>query len=129
MRAAYLFGLGVALMSGPGRGLGSPPAFAAYPATRYQGPRAALQLTPGTAAWSFRTRIREAARQPINFGGQYVLAAWGCGLECVSYAIIDVKTGAVYATTPTVCCWGTAVPADFEPIRFRADSRLLCLTG
>jgi peptidoglycan/LPS O-acetylase OafA/YrhL len=106
------------------------PTFAAYPVTsRYQGPGVAPQLRPGTAAWQFRTRIREAATQPPNFAGHYVLATWGCGAECVSYVIIDAKSGTVYFDDMTVCCWGTAVPVDFEPVHGRLDSRLLVFTG
>lgn len=105
------------------------PAFAHYPAARYEGPCAALRLRPGTAARRFRTRIREAAQQPANFAGHCVLATWGCGAECVSYAIIDVKTGAVYFDNRTVCCWGPEVADDFEPVRGQRDSRLLICTG
>ena len=108
----------------------SPAAFANYPSgVRYAGPCAAPRLRPGTAAWHFRTRIREAAKEPPNFAGHYVLATWGCGAECVSYAIIDVKTGGVYFDNRTVCCWGTAVPDDFEPVRGQLSSRLLVCTG
>ena len=114
----------------PARGQAALPAFAKYPVeARYRGPQAAPSLRPGTAAWQFRTRIREAARQPANFAGHYVLATWGCGAECVSYTIINVKTGAVYFYNRTVCCWGTAVPDDFEPVRGQLDSRLLICTG
>lgn len=106
------------------------PAFAQYPAgAPYRGASVAPRLVPGTAAWHFRTRIRAAARQPANFAGHYVLASWGCGAECLSFALIDCKTGVVYFDTPTVCCWGTGVPNDFEPVRGRLNSRLLVLTG
>jgi hypothetical protein len=97
-------------------------------ASRYRGPGVVPQLLPGTAAWQFRTRIREAATQPPNFAGHYVLATWGCGAECVSYVIIDVKSGTVYFDDMTVC-WGMAVPVDFEPVYGRIDSRLLVFTG
>ena len=118
------------LTTGPAWGQAAPPAFANYPVVaRYRGPRAAPHLRPGTVAWQFRTRIREAATQPPNFAGRYVLATWGCGTECVSYAIIDAKTGAVYFGNKTVCCWGMAVPDDFEPVRGQLDSRLLVCTG
>ena len=119
------------LLLGPlAHGQAGLPAFAAYPvAARYHGPPAAPRLRPGTAAWWFRTRIREAAEQPVNFAGHYVLATWGCGAECVSYAIIDVQTGAVYYDSRTVGCGGSAVADDFEPIRGRLDSRLLVFTG
>lgn len=114
----------------PAWGQVGPPAFAAYPvATRYRGPNVVPRLRPGTAAWWFRTRIREAAAQPPNFAGHYVLATWGCGAECVSYAIIDAKTGAVFFDSRTVCCWGAAVPGDFEPVRGQLSSRLLICTG
>jgi hypothetical protein len=124
---AALVGWGVAQ---PAWGQTALPAFANYPVTaRYTGPHAAPRLRPGTAAWQFRTRIREAATQPVNFAGRYVLATWGCGAECVSYAILDAKTGAVYFDDRTVCCWGTAVPDDFEPVRGQLNSRLLICTG
>jgi hypothetical protein len=114
----------------PAWGQAALPPFAKYPVVaRYRGPHATPLLRPGTAAWWFRTRIREAAGQPANFAGHYVLAMWGCGAECVSYAIIDVKTGSVYFDNRTVCCWGTAVPDDFESVRGRLNSRLLICTG
>ena len=110
------------------------PTFRAYPAgPRYRGPCAPLRLRPHTAAWQFRTRIREAAQGQPNFAGHCVLATWGCGAECLSYAIIDVRTGAVYFDGVTTCCWfgEGAVPAraDFEPIDFRLSSRLVVFTG
>ncbi|MBF9144038.1 hypothetical protein [Hymenobacter properus] len=100
---------------------------------QYTGPQAAARLKPGTAAWSFRTRIREAARQKPNFAGHYVLATWGCGAECLSFAIIDVKTGAVHFDDMSLCCWFSPAlpekPEDFEPVRFRLNSRLVIMTG
>lgn len=108
--------------------------FNKYPVTeQYNGPQTAPKLKPGTAAWAFRTRIREAARQKPNFAGHYVLATWGCGAECLSYAIIDVKSGAVYFNDQTVCCWFTPglaeKPESFEPVDFRINSRLVVFAG
>lgn len=110
------------------------PRFPQYPvAERYHGPQAVPKLTSGTAAWHFRTRIREAARQQPNFAGHYILAAWGCGAECLSSAIIDVRTGTVYFNDVSVCCWfssdTTKKPENFEPIDFRLNSRLIVFTG
>ncbi|MFD1874912.1 hypothetical protein [Hymenobacter bucti] len=114
----------------PAHGQTRLPVFAQYPAgAPYWGKPVAPRLVPGTAAWHFRTRIREASRPPVNFAGHYVLASWGCGAECLIFALIDCKTGIVQFDTPTVCCWGTAVPHNFEPIYGRLDSRLLVLTG
>ncbi|MBF9220734.1 hypothetical protein [Hymenobacter ruricola] len=110
------------------------PRFQDYPVSeRYHGPQAAPRLMPGTPAWYFRTRIREAARQKPNFAGRYVLAAWGCGAECLSSAIIDVKTGAVFFDDTSVCCWFSPAlpekPENFEPVDFRLNSRLVIMTG
>ena len=110
------------------------PQFKHYPVSeRYHGPQAVPKLVQGTPAWYFRTRIREAARQMPNFAGHYVLATWGCGAECLSSAIIDVKTGEVYTDAGSVCCWFNpdlpAKPADFKPIEFRINSRLVVFTG
>ena len=113
---------------------GQSPRFQNYPTIeRYVGRPVAPKLTPGTAAWNFRTRIREAARDKPNFAGRYILATWGCGAECVSYAILDARTGAVYCDDVTVCCFfngeGANLPADFEPVDFRLNSRLVVFTG
>jgi hypothetical protein len=125
----------------PSPGPQQPPRFPDFPVTEpvYRGPHAAPRIKPSTAAWHFRTRIREAARMAPNFAGHYVLATWGCGAECRSYAVIDVKTGTVWFEEHTVCCWyevggatccGVTGPDDaFEPVDFRLDSRLVVLTG
>ncbi|WP_052732269.1 hypothetical protein [Hymenobacter terrenus] len=110
------------------------PQFSNYPvAERYHGRQAAPKLVRGTAAWLFRTRIREAAQGKPNFAGHYIAATWGCGAECLSSAIIDVKTGTVYFNDVSTCCWFSAPAAtpteDFEPIRFRLNSRLIIFTG
>lgn len=118
-----------------------PPRFQDFPVAEppYHGPRVAPKLRPGTTAWTFRTRIREAAAQAPNVAGHYILAAWGCGAECLSYAVIDVKTGTVWFGDQTVCCWyevggatccGVTGPDEaFEPVDFRLNSRLVVLTG
>ena len=115
-------------------GQSKPVRFRDYPAARhYSGKYAPLNLIPGTAAWDFRTRIREASSQKPNFAGHYILARWGCGAECLSYAIIDVKTGEVYFDDMTTCCYfssnASKLPSDFEPIDFRLNSRLIIFTG
>jgi hypothetical protein len=37
-----------------------------------------------------------AMTRPPNFAGHFTVAVWGCGSNCVSYAVIDAITGAVY---------------------------------
>lgn len=30
-----------------------------------------------------------------NFAGRYIVVQWGCGTECIQYAIVDAKTGMI----------------------------------
>ena len=132
MRFIYCLPVVLSLALGPlpGRAQKHAPTFAAYRVSgRYGGPHQAPILLPNTAAWKYRTRIREAAKGPPNFTGHYVLATWGCGIECLIFGIIDLETGKVWCDDRSVCCWGYQPGNDFEPIRFRLNSRLLILGG
>lgn len=43
--------------------------------------------------YQFRTRIREAMGQPINFAGRYTVVVWGCGSGCQYGAVVNRATG------------------------------------
>jgi hypothetical protein len=92
------------------------PAFSSYPAGRiYTGVKVAPRLRPGTAAWRYRTVIREGYKNnPVNFAGNYVVLSWGCGSPCQAYAIVDARTGKVFFSE-----FQTSFGAAFHP-----DSRL-----
>jgi hypothetical protein len=74
----------------------------------------------------FASRLRDAARQPINFAGQYVLASWGCGAGCVMGGAVDTKSGNVVMLPFTISDWPLEVT---EPLSFRKDSCLLVAQG
>jgi hypothetical protein len=87
----------------------------------------------------FRTRIREGAAGGTNFAGHYAIAQWGCGSFCISIAIIDEKTGAVYDGPFSILGY---MPVDVFPdvpaaddsidqlgVKFKLDSRLLIVRG
>lgn len=93
---------------------------------------------------SFRTNLRNAAKGPVNLAGHYILATWGCGTNCSQSAIIDARNGAVFFPTelagltngfcelPEVSNPTDAptMPDTLEaPILYKADSRLLVLSG
>jgi hypothetical protein len=106
------------------------PRFESYPVQSPATGRNRLIL--GRADIEYRTQLRIAARQPPNFAGHYVVALWGCGMECAMGAAIDVRSGHVTWLPGTVCCWLSgpdATAPDAEPVRYRRDSRLLILTG
>jgi len=101
-----------------------------YPAGRIFGGPGRLVLRPGDRA--YRTRLREAARRAPDFAGHYVMALWGCGMECLMGAAIDRRSGRVIWLPGTLCCWysGAQEAANgIEPVRYRLDSRLLVLNG
>ncbi|QGM46099.1 hypothetical protein [Methylocystis heyeri] len=44
----------------------------------------------------FRTRIRQAAQQGINFAGHYAIVQFGCGTMCSAVYMTDIANGRVY---------------------------------
>ncbi len=53
----------------------------------YKGPNAPVKLSKDDRA--FRTRIRGAAKDKPNFAGEFILAQWGCGAECLTTVVIS----------------------------------------
>jgi hypothetical protein len=91
----------------------------------YRGPAARLVLdAPDERA--YRTRIREAVQEGMNFAGHYVMATWGCGVVCTMGAVVDLRTGAVTMLPFTICCYQDDVNL---PIEYGPDSRLVVFTG
>jgi len=100
-----------------------------YPAGEiFRGRAAKVDLRPKESR-EYRTRLKEAASQPANFAGHYVLAKWGCGSSCAHGAAVDLKSGKVVFLPGTVCCWPIELPENFEPIEFKLQSRLVVLNG
>ena len=87
----------------------------------------------------FGTMIREGAMKGPNFAGHYTIASWGCGAGCISAAVIDAGSGAVYNAPFKVFAWGTPQlkyegpyqpgQLEFEPLSFKRNSRLLIARG
>lgn len=61
------------------------------------GKKAPLQLAPGSPFWVMRTRVREAYQEAPNFADCFIMVEWGCGTECQGGALIDTRTGHIYA--------------------------------
>ena len=107
---------------------------------RYTGTIAAPDVKSQPKARMFRTRLRKAAREGVNFAGRYILASWGCGSGCQDAGIIDAKTGKVYFS-PFIddIAWQGGAKFNYaggppEGLNgggtdFRSDSRLLFASG
>lgn len=104
--------------------------FEHYPAVKdFRGnPAKPILLTPHERI--FRTQIRTQARTGPNFAGHYTVVKWGCGAPCLAFAIVNARTGAIYAPVDQVftvgCSDGTSSDATLE---FNIESRLIKATG
>lgn len=72
-----------------------------YPAIVYSAKNAALNFASNPKATAFKSHLLAAAKKKPNFAGHYVLTSWGCGMFCITMAVIDVKTGNIYFLDPT----------------------------
>ncbi len=105
-----------------------PPSFADYAVSeKFVGSLAPARIR-GRWAHMFRTRIRLGALEGPNFAGRYRVVTWGCGSDCILFAIVDAKSGRVYA--PPSFAGVSRVPSQEEdPLQFRSGSRLLIIAG
>src|SRR5215469_16568496 len=79
----------------------TPPQFEDFRvSTLYTGPHAPVNLRSNPEAHTYRTRLREGAKTPVNFAGHYIVVGWGCGTECGSYMLIDATNGNVFDGPP-----------------------------
>jgi hypothetical protein len=70
--------------------------FARYPAeSLYKGKPVPPRFTTPTQR-EFRTVLRKGAEKGPNFSGHYTVVEWGCGSNCVVFAVVDAVNGRVY---------------------------------
>jgi hypothetical protein len=109
------------------------PRFEDYPAPIYKGKLAPVSLSTRRAK-VFRTVLREAAREGVNFAGHYALVSFGCGTACTISAIVDVRNGRVFFPR-ALDGWNNhigenwGVSRDEEIFQSRTKSRLLRAAG
>lgn len=79
----------------------------------------------------FRTNLRNAAKEGINFAGHYGLTTWGCGTSCIEAAIIDMRTGKVFFpdVLQGIGAGFCELPDDAETLVYTPNSRLIILSG
>lgn len=80
----------------------------------------------------FRTNLRNAVKDGINFAGHFVLANWGCGTNCSESAIVDATTGRVFFPSVLQGIGIGFCDIDYgktDGLEYKPDSRLLILSG
>ena len=107
------------------------PAFAQYAAQVKTIKNTRVNLKSHKDANMFRTNLRNAAKEGVNFAGHYILTTWGCGTNCSQSAIIDARNGRVFFPDELAGAgFGFCdLPDDTEPLVYKANSRLLILSG
>lgn len=61
----------------------------------FEGTAASPKLTTARQR-KLAAQIRRQATKPANFASHLRVAEWGCGTSCVSFALVDLRTGRVY---------------------------------
>jgi hypothetical protein len=106
----------------------NPPRFENYPAQRSIA-QPTRPLLNNRLARAYRTVLRDGVAQGPNFAGNATIVTWGCGSSCHRWAIVDDRTGRVYAPPAEVdMMFG---PSNFRDVglHYQPDSRLLVVVG
>lgn len=87
------------------------------PVTIFEGKPAKVNFTNDSWLYQFRTTVSEQVAEGPNFAGHFTFVRWGCGTDCLAYAIIDTVTG-------NRVLMNDLVVENLQP-SFDIDSRLL----
>lgn len=66
----------------------------------YTGEPAPVNFDSNPEAKLFLTTITDQVAEGANFAGHYTVATWGCGTNCIGYAVVDVLTGNIIDYVP-----------------------------
>lgn len=107
------------------------PSFKDYTAPVYAGKIRTINFKSHPKARTFRTKLKDGAKDGINFAGRYNLSTIGCGAGCFIVAIIDAVNGSVYFPNE-LYGWSVGIgdwTNNEEPVTYRTDSHLLRMVG
>ena len=79
-----------------------PPTYKDFPARGTFVGKPANLILNSSKARAFRTVLRRETAAGPNFAGHFTLARWGCGAGCISWAIIDARSGRIWFAPFTV---------------------------
>jgi hypothetical protein len=111
---------------------GQLPQFSEYPAEPLFAEKPAVPILTTKVQRMFKSQFRFDQHERPNFAGEYKIVQWGCGSPCLSFAIANLKTGAVYdgpfeSVGPDVSKPGWA-NSDWG-LEYKVDSGLLVVKG
>lgn len=77
---------------------------------------------------TFKSRVKDAAKEDVNFAGHYTLSSWGCGSGCEQVVVVDAKTGKT-VWLPFFLYYSPTDPEVEEGLEFKKDSKLLIINA
>lgn len=102
--------------------------FEAYPPEAALSGPAAKPIVNAGRARQYRTILTEEAAEGANFNGHYRIVQWGCGANCLQWAVIDLTSGDVWFAPESLgSCFtaGERLSRVREWIEFYPTSRLI----
>jgi hypothetical protein len=113
------------------------PTFEDYPTSAVYEGKAHSPVLATPLDRKYRTTITEAIAAGANFAGHFAIAAWGCGMGCKEFVVVDVKTGIVHDPRFDEIGYHYPSTPDYDPgwqcysdlLTYRRDSRLLVVEG
>lgn len=98
----------------------------------YKGKMAPVNLRNHRKARMYRTMLRFSIKDGVNFAGHYIIARWGCGSNCITIAVIDVKRGTVFFP-PEFSYFGVGFEFkegnEKDELQYKPNSKLLIAEG
>ncbi|MEA2237293.1 MAG: hypothetical protein QOC81_2017 [Thermoanaerobaculia bacterium] len=92
-----------------------PAEFAKHPAASTLRGKSHALLLDTAEKRRFRTMLRTESAEGANFNGHYRVASWGCGTNCIEWAVVDLAKGKVWmAPEAAHSCWVPEAPDDPE---------------
>ncbi|OJW49161.1 MAG: hypothetical protein BGO67_11425 [Alphaproteobacteria bacterium 41-28] len=74
------------------------PDFSQFPVSKEEmlkGKPAPIKLSSYEGAKTYKTKLKEGAKEGPNFAGHYTIVSFGCGTQCQDNWLIDAKTGQI----------------------------------
>lgn len=130
MKKVLILAVSVLLFSGAASAQKTP-TFTQYRVKVERNKSVKVNLASHKRARMFRTNLREAAKQPVNFAGHYILTTWGCGTNCSMSGFIDARNGRVHFP-PQLEGYAYSLQdweGTDEPLEYKPNSKLLILRG
>ena len=110
-----------------------PPRFEDYPSAHLFTGTPASPILRTKFQQMFRTRIQLGMKKGPNFAGRYRIIQWGCGSDCLNFAVADLTTGKVYEP-PFPSLWLHDFTRHDESsirkgLQYKPDSTLMVVDG